>query len=43
MPADKIRVQVCFDDVFYLEILRLGFVEILIDVALRIYYHGFAV
>src|SRR5258708_12032096 len=41
MPADKIRVQVRFDDVFNFQILRGCFVHVLIDVALRIYYRGF--
>jgi hypothetical protein len=34
MPADEIRMQVSFNDVFYFEILRGSFFEILIDIAL---------
>src|ERR1700681_2317330 len=43
MPADKISVKVSFYYVFDLEILRGGFIEILVDIALRIDDHGFAI
>ncbi len=43
MTADKIRVQVRFDHVFDLQILRGSFVQVLVDVALRIYYRSFSV
>ena len=36
MTADEIRMQMSLNDVFNLEILRPGFLNILIDVALRI-------
>src|SRR5438309_11903006 len=36
MTADEIRVKVGFDYVLYFEVLSGGFVQVLIDVALRI-------
>ncbi len=42
MAADEIRVQVRLDHIFDFEPLRLSFVNVLIDVALRIYHHRLA-
>ena len=36
MTADEVCMQVRFDDVLYRQVLRVGFLDILIDVALRI-------
>src|SRR5437667_12766668 len=43
MPADKISMQVRFYDISYFEFVRYRFVNILIDVALGINDHSFAV
>ena len=42
MAADEVRVQVRFDDVLDLEILRRRFFDVLVDVTLRIDDRGFA-
>src|SRR6185295_6885531 len=39
MPADEIRVQVRLDHILDLETLRFSFVNVLIDIALRINHH----
>src|SRR5258707_8513031 len=43
MPADKVRMQVSFDYVLDLEIVRGCFVDVLIDIALWIYDYTFAI
>src|SRR5882724_1883853 len=43
MAADEISMQMRFDDVLDLEILRPRFVDVLIDIGLRIDNRGFAV
>src|SRR5215472_4703497 len=43
MAADKIRVQMRFNDVFDLQTLGGGFTEILLHIALWIHHCGFAV
>jgi hypothetical protein len=42
MPTDKVGVQMCFDNVLDPEILRFGFFDVLVNVALRIDNRGFA-
>ena len=42
MAADEIRVQVRLDHILDLEALRLSFVNVLINIALRIYYRRLA-
>ena len=43
VPADKIGVRMRFDNVFYLLAVRRGFVDVLLDVTLRIDDRGLAV
>ena len=43
MAADEIRMQMRFDDVLDLKVLRLRFFDVLIDIALRIDNRRFAV
>jgi hypothetical protein len=42
VTADKVRVEVSLDDVLYLKVLRRRFIQILIDIALRIDDDSFA-
>src|SRR4051795_3608177 len=41
MAADKIGVRMCLNYIFDLLAIRFGFVDILLNVALRIDYRGF--
>ncbi len=43
MAAHKVSMQVCFDDVLNLQTLRRRFIDVLIDIALRIDDGGFTV
>src|SRR5437773_9716787 len=43
MAADEVRMQMTLDDVFDFEILSAGFLNVLVDIALRIDYDSFTV